>query len=131
MARRRVVHKVLQKSSIWYGGNEWHRVAQSAAEIVALKQGYRSVETSLYRSKMTFQPDLIIERMEKMSVGPRRFDKRVRYAIEIVDTHGPTPEQVKQVLNQGFDDILPIRRKDLENPDSIKELLDLCKRVIP
>ena len=128
---QRVVHKVVQKSTIWYGGNPWHRVAQAAAEIVAIEKGYRSVETALYRSKMTYQPDLIIEKMDRFSKGPRRFNKMVRYAVEIVNTHGPTKEQVKDALNEGFDDICLIRKKDLKNKDSIKELLDLCRKVIP
>ena len=131
MARRKVTHKILQKSTIWYGGSAWHRLAQSAAEIVALEKGYRTVETSLYRSKMTYQPDLIIERDDRFSKGAKRWNQQVRYAVEIVDTHGPTKEQVKDAINQGFEDILPIRKKNLKNPDSIDELLDLCRLVIP
>ncbi len=128
---QRVVHKIVQKSTIWYGGSDWHRLAQSAAEIVALEKGFRSEETALYRSKMTYQPDLIIEKMDRFVSGPRRFNKKVRYAVEIVLTHGPSKEQVKEALNQGFDDILLIRKKNLKNKDSIKELLELCRKVIP
>ncbi len=106
-------------------------MAQAAAEIVALEQGYRSVETALYRSKMTYQPDLIIEKTEKFSKGAHRYKKMVRYAVEIVATHGPSKEQVQDALRQGFDDICIIRKRDMKNSDSIKELLDLCRKVIP
>ncbi len=131
MVRRKVTHKILHKSTIWYGGNAWHRVAQAVAEVVALEKGYRPIDTANYRSKMHFQPDLIIETMDRFVKGPRRFNKAVRYAVEIVQTHGPSKEQVHEALNQGFDDILLIRKKSLENPDSIEELLDLCRRMIP
>ncbi len=119
--------KVLQKSNLWYGGSFWHRVAMAVCEVVALSKGYQSIDASVYRDA-GFQPDLVIRIRDKFSQGPKRYGGWVTYGIEIIDTHGPVENYARKA---GFDDILPIRRKDLMNPDSIDDLRQLAERTIP
>lgn len=120
-------HKVLHRSRLWLGGSAWHRLAQAAFEQVAFEKGYQSIDCSTYR-EAGFQPDIVIRRKETVSDGPRKRKEWFSYAGEIVVTHAPVANYAKAA---GLEDILVIRKDAMDNPDSIHELLEYCRRTIP
>ncbi len=108
------------KSALWYGGGHWHKTAQAIAEIIALERGYEPVDARIFLSMQEgFQPDLVIQKR-----GHHHF---LRYAIEIVNSHPPPKDRDYSY----FEDVLLLRRSDMQNPDSLKELFTLAKKVIP
>src|SRR3990167_7264134 len=94
------------------GGGLRNRIAICAYAVVAAKNGWRVLPMDRYGNDGEI-PDLVIEKEDRMRDGSRRWNEKLRYRVEVIDTHDPVPDYkpgdggyqdcVKVFLKKGYE----------------------------
>src|SRR3990167_1339764 len=131
------------------GGGLRHRIAICAYAVVAAKNGWRVLPMDRYGNDGEI-PDLVIEKEDRMRDGSRRWNEKLRYRVEVIDTHDPVPDYkpgdggyqdcVKVFLKKGDDhcahnhapaNLKHIHAESETHPLCLGGLIWLCERCLP